>query len=106
MNITALILWFLHFVHFPDAHVCTTFSGIIMVIQRRSVGHVLSWHGEHSTSSRITLPDSYSDSVYLGSLGLISTTTGQLGLPLNKSVVPGKSLSRPELCRPVRCPRT
>ena len=72
------ILLRLYFRFRISIHACTTFSGNIRVMQRLSVGHVLSWHGEQSTSSLITLPISYSDSVYLGSLGPISTTTGLL----------------------------
>ena len=85
-NVNEVVLWFLCFVHFSccpttSIHVCTTFSGAIMVIQLRSVGHVLSWHGEHQISSLITSPVSYYDSVYLGSLVPISITTGRFRAP-------------------------
>ena len=72
-------VWLCSFFEFNTSiHVSTTFSGDIRVMQRWSVGHILSWHGEQSTSSLITLPISYSDSAYLGSLEPISTTTGRL----------------------------
>ncbi len=87
-------VWSCSFSEFKTSiHVSTTFSGEIRVMQRRSVGHVLSWHGEQSTSSLITLPISYSDSAYLGSLEPISTTTGRLSATA-KCLGPESSVSK------------